>query len=302
MDKPIRVLSRCLGLNNFGDPSTIKMDLSTGDYELSESLNVVIDNGRPGRRKGYTRKNASAFHSLYALKDCMVGVTGNALSIIHRDYTTTAIRNVTTGARVRYQQVGDKLYYVNGFEIGYVLNQLSYSWSAATTYYGPTTQRVFSDPPIGELICLCKGRMYIAKGSYLWYSEPYAYNSFDFARNFIDFGSDIQMVAASDDTLFVSTNEKVLALSGGGPEDFEIKPVFSFPAIKGTEVPFDFVKFPIVDGLYGTGVIWVGTEGICVGGLKGFNTILTTKKVIIPDAKEGNAVIYKNHYIINLVN
>jgi len=300
MDKPVRILRRCLGLNNFNDPSAIKMDLSTGDYELSESINVVINDGRPGRRKGYTQKNVSAFHSLTAHQDYMVGVTGNALTVIERDYSTTAIRNVTTGARVRYQQVGDYLYYVNGFEKGYIKDRLSYSWSVGD-YYGPTTQRDFSDPPIGNLICLFKSRMYIALGNILWYSEPFAYNTFDFARGFIDFGNEIQMVAASDDTLFISTNKKVLALSGNGPNDFEMKTVFSFPAIKGTEVIFDFTKFPIVDGIFGNGVIWTGSEGICVGGLKGFNLILTTRKVVIPDAIEGNAVIYNGHYITNLV-
>lgn len=301
MSNPIRILNRCRGLNNYADPSNILCDLDKGEYELAEAINVVIQDGNPERRKGRTRVSSTAFHSLYALPDCMVGVTGDALSIIHRDYTSTPIRNVTPGAKMSYAQAGPILYYANGYETGFIQDKLSHSW-VHTRYVGPETTRVFSSPPIGSSLCIFKGIMYVAVGHILWYSEPFAFNTFDNSKNFIDFGSDITMVGRSEDTLYVSNQSTVYAHFGAGPKEFSQSVAFRFPAIKGTDCGFDFTELPILQDNFGRGLIWTGTKGICIGANRGVYVVLTTRKLKYPKAVEGNAVLFENNYIVNLIN
>lgn len=303
MSNPQRILTRCRGLNNFADPSQVILDFEKGEYELTEAVNVVIRNGRVSRRKGRTQVVDQGYHSLFAVSDFMIGVTGDALSIIDRDYSLTNLRNVNPTAKMSYARSGSRVYYANGYETGYVdLNdRLSHGWTFSE-YVGPTTQRTFSSPPVGTILCIFKGRMYIATGQYLWYSEPFAFNQFDMARNFLDLGSPIVMVGASEDTLFVSNEEAVLSHFGNSPQDFQQKPAFDFPAIKGTMCEISLTKYPLIQGVLGQGIIWVGSKGICVGGNRGANTLLCDRKLKLPDVYEGNAVMYDGNYIVNLVN
>jgi len=150
MAKRIKLFTEADGLNIKDDPARLKYVPKTGVTDLAVAYNVdITDNGRISRRKGFTQQVALDTHSLFCDGGSCLFVTGDALCILHPDYTYTSLRNVQQNAKMRYAQVDDTIYYLNGWQIGRVLEGLSVSWVMDDDEYGPTTQQVFSDPPIG---------------------------------------------------------------------------------------------------------------------------------------------------------
>ena len=93
---------------------------------------------------------------------------------------------------------------------------LSYEWTG-DAYVGPPTTKTFDDPPIGHLLEHFNGRIYVANGCTIWYSEPFAYAWFNMAENFIPLASRVRMIRAVRGGLFVSTEEKTIFLPEAAP-------------------------------------------------------------------------------------
>lgn len=289
--KTIPVLRGSSGLNNKIDPVKLRWDSETGIQELAIAANVDIgDNGRISRRKGYTQVLAlSDCHSSYSVGDYCIFVHGGALAVLERDYDYSNIRNVTVGAKVSYAQVENKVFYCNGYENGYVLNRLSYPW-VGEEYVGPTTTKTFSDPPVGSLLELFAGRIYIASGSVVWYTEPFAYSWVNLAEDFIPFQSEVKMVKAVKDGLWVSDADKTYFLGGTNPKEMTFEVVANYPAIEGTDcVAYDIDEKKIA--------IWTSTEGICIGASGGRFKNITRNKLWYPDSNVGAGFVTDGKYL-----
>jgi hypothetical protein len=305
VSKTIKVLKATKGLNTKLDPTRIRYTMNTGVQELAVAVNVDIDDtGRLSRRKGFTRRLTGDYHSLFSHKETALCVTGDALSVLNADWTTTPIRNVTRGATVSYCPVDDKIYYVNGYEIGFVQNKRSYSWVQGP-YVGPDTDRCFQDPPIGSLVRLYNGRIYIAQGDTLWYSEPFDYGRFDLLRNFIHFEGQISMVAPVTSGIFVGTDRNTHFLQGGNPaEGYSKIPVCNYPPIQYTDVAFQGKLVVDTEGNVelepsadGECVLWMAKEGICFGGPQGNVVNLTKDKIVMPQALTGSSVVINEKFV-----
>ena len=287
----VPVLKGSAGLNNKVDPVRLRYDGETGVQELAVAKNVDIgDSGRVSRRKGYSKVlSLSDCHSIYNAGTYCLFVHAGALAVLEKDYSYTNIRNVTVGAKVSYVQVQDKIYYCNGYENGYVSKRISYSW-VGEPYVGPTTTKVFSDPPVGHLVELFAGRIYISVDNILWYTEPFAYSWVDLAKNFIPFQEKLRMVKAVKDGLWVSDTEGTYFLGGTSPKEMSFVKVANYPVIEGT----DHKAFDISDDQV---VVWTSTEGICVGATGGKFTNLTRQKLWYPDSNVGAGFVINGKYL-----
>ena len=287
----VPVLKGSTGLNNKVDPVRLRWNSETGIQELAKAKNVDIDDsGRISRRKGYSKVlDVSDCHSIYNTGDYCVFVHAGALATLERDYSYTNIRNVTVGAKVSYAQVGDKIYYCNGYENGYVKDRVSYSW-IGEEYVGPTTTKVFSPPPIGHLLELFSGRIYIAVGDDLWYTEPFSYSWVNLAENFIPFSSKIRMVQGVKDGLWISDSYKTYFLKGTNPKEMGFEIIANYPAIEGT----DSKAFDLGEE---KAIVWTSTEGICVGASGGQFKNITRGKLWYPDSNVGAGFINDGKYL-----
>ena len=301
----LTILKGTTGLNAKVDPARIKYDPNSGIGELAVAVNVDIDDtGRISRRKGFTQRVAGSFHSLFSHNGTALCVTGDALSILDAGWTTTPIRNVTVGAKMSYCPVNDKIYYTNGFETGYVFNRLSYAWTAST-YVGPTTKRVLSDPPVGKFIEHYKGRIYIAQGDVLWYSEPYHYEAFNLHANFLQFEEPIRMVRAVRDGIFVSTERTIYFLAGERADQGFIKMhvapygAFMYSDIKlNGQLLYEQDGTPVIElSQQDEAALWITEKGVCYGGPDGRFVNITRNKVELPVSLEGCSLIIKGRYI-----
>jgi hypothetical protein len=298
--KNVNFLKGSLGLNNVADSVRIGHNEDTGIVDLAEAYNIDIDNsGRISRCEGFTATSRTEnIHSLWAEKEYCLYMSGDSLYRLKSDYSRVGLRSyMTPGAVVDYAYVDGIVYYVNGFEHGYVNGDVTYAWQKGE-YIGPTTFKQYSNPPYGHLICYYNGRMFVAQDNVLWYSEPYAFGAFDLARNYFQFSTRIKMVKAVEDGLFISDSQRVYFYRFDEPTDFKQTVMYDYPVIEGSAALGDAVslqlpstvisEFSKVDGP----VLVCATEkGICIGASSGIFKSLTLDKVTYPTANRAAAVI-----------
>lgn len=291
-----------VGLNDKIDPGRLVYTEKDGVLELAEAYNVDIgESGDISRRLGYTTTAVTASsHSLFCDGGVCLFVTGGALCVLAEDMSYTPIRNVTTGVRMSYCQMGDVTYYMNGSERGVVKNGSSWSWDKPSTVRYPDSTRVYIDPPTGSIVKSYAGRVWIAKGNVLWYSEPFLYNTFNAARGYIAFPGKIVMVAPVIDGIYVSTEAMTYFIQGADPNKMQLVKVSNYGAIIGTDVTVDGIA--VNNGKYSSLLMpmWTTNQGICLGLQGGQVANLTYDRLTYPRVTEGGAVYTGKRYIVTL--
>ena len=298
MGKLITIYKRTEGLNNVAAPIRLPFNADTGIVDLTEAYNVDIDrSGRLSRVKGITATGRTEdSNSIFCEGGECLYISGTALYRLNADYSRTGIRSsLTANKKMYYAQVGNRIYYSNGAERGYVVDGVSYTW-AASTYYGPATFKIFSDPPYGTILCLHGSRIYMVVDDVLWYSEPFAYGWFDMARNFIPFSSKIRMVRSVKDGMYVGDDTGVTYLGGMSPKEFTFSRVSDSVPIEGTDVSISGLEIRD-DAVYAKVVIWTAQDGICLGLPGGEVKNLTKNKVTYPSSQLGSAAVLTDKYL-----
>lgn len=305
MGKLLPVARGFTGLNNRDDPHRLKYDPETGIQDLAVAVNVDVDSTlRASRRKGYVKKLSlsDGAHSVFcAGHDCLF-VTDDALCVLQPDFSYTPIRNVTAGARMSYAAIGIRTYYANNHEKGYVENGASYPWMrnpAVPVPPGyPSGSWQFYDPPIGHILEVFDGSLWVAQGDTLWRSEPYFVEYFRLAKTGIRFHGRLSMVRAVLDGLYVSDASNTFFLQRQAAQ-MSINRVASYPAVFGTDVTAEGER--VGNGaISGPVAMWTATQGICVGGPGGQFQNLTGKRLVLPSAVEGCAFYSDGKYVVSL--
>ena len=305
MAKPIPIFRASTGLNVKVDPVRIPYDPQTGISDLQATMNIDHDpTGRPSRRKGYDDTPiVGGCHSLFCQGGDALMVVGTDLCILYPDLTSYfVLATVTEGAMVSYAQLVDTTFWMNGFEKGFVRHGVNHDWVRGD-YYGPTSKRLLSDPPIGNIVRIHSGFVYIAQHSVLWHSDPYSLNAFNLARNQFMFEGTIGMVRPTAGGIYVGTDKGVSFLYGTSPKDFRFLHVSESPIIEGTDVEVDFNEIgfeQLLQNRTGKGVMWTSTAGVFLGTADGQAFNLTKDKLTRRSAARGAAQIIDGNYVVTL--
>lgn len=145
---------------------------------------------------------------------------------------------------------------------------------------GRTLQTEHLSPmPPGSKIVYHRGRLFVADGPTLWYSEPMRY-SLTRLSNFFSFPADIQMLGANESALFVVA-DKSYSLSGATPEQFvqDVQLPYSGPDCDPVRVPGSIIGEFTKD----EAVVWMSHRGLCAGLPSGQIVNLTEKRVAVPE-------------------
>ncbi len=286
------------GLNVKIDPVRLPYDPETGVQDLAVAFNVDHDQtGRVSRRKGFSATSRTEdIHSLFCDNGPCLFVAGSKLCLLSGDYSKTELATVTPGARMRYLQLNNRVYYANGHQTGFIENGSNNSWVMGA-YYGPETDRQFVDPPLGSRLAFHGGSIWVTQGSVAWHSEPFAFNWFDLARNFLPFEGEIRMFRPVTSGIFVSLEDKTLFIEGTLSNDMKRRrTVANYPAIEDTDVELDASKIGSGE-MSGQAALWTTPEGICVGLPTGEFLNLTQRKLLYPTALRGAGLALDNRYI-----
>lgn len=298
MGNKLKIFSGTTGLNNIDDPVRLKFDSERGVTDLSIAYNIDIDKtGRISRRKGFSSVKAGDYHSMFSCGAYALCVSGTGLLVFESDYSTTSIATVTAGARVSYAKVGDVIYFCNDYEKGKVTDRVYSAW-VADTYVGPDTTKIVSDPPLGHLVGLFNGRMYVAVDNVLWYSNPFAYSQFDMARNYIGLNDRVRLFEGVQGGMWVGTAKEIIFLKGSNPHEFVYAVAAEYGVRQGSAVR---VETSLMNKqAQGIGVLMVTEEGVCLGTPTGELINFTRERLSYPSGTYSAGIIKDNVYITTL--
>ena len=285
--RPLVSVKGFLGKNNVSDPSRFLG--RKGAFYLAECLNVDIDDQlMPHRRDGYPSAasySGTAIHSLWAENDVCLFVQNGDLKSLSAAFSATTIKSGVGHARMNYVRPTSDIYLTNNSVIGYIRGEIYYDFTAPDQ-----TFKSMMKP--GHLIEWYNGRLYVARGGEVWFSDPVYPWSTDERKNFKQLGGYVSLMAAVKDGIYVSEGKATYFMAGMDPGEASLVRVADYPAIVGSFVKVDAEK--IGRDLTGRAVIFSTTMGVCAG-LDSGNFINLTQNFYRPELSgEGAAILRQN--------
>jgi len=276
-----------LGKNNVADAARIQPN--KGKSFLSECLNVDIDDEfMPHRRDGYgvSVQSGSGFHSLWSNGEICLVVYGVNLMKVKTDYSLSTIKANAGSGSVSYADVPPKIFLTNENIIGYVEN------SVFSDFLLPSDMTYKILMPPGQLVEWYHGRLIVARGNDLWWSDAMAPMIRDERRNFKSFPSKISMMGSVADGIWLADQQNTYFLSGADIKDSVLMQKSNKPAIFGTSLKCDSQD---INDLESSGqiVVWLSENGVCVGGAQGYFKELTRNTYNLTGKTEGSAIMRK---------
>jgi len=272
--------------------------------ELERAVNIDIDDaGQIHRRRGYTKVADGNYHSIYSDQSGrMFGVKDGAFGLLYPDYTFETLLPGVGPDDLDYARVGDDLYFSSATASGVVgINNIVSQWGAEvapnqwlspvvvpTETLPPTRGKFISAPPMATALTYWNGRIYMANKHTVWATELYLYNYVDKTKNFLQFESEVTMLATVTDGLYVGTTESVWFLSGPFNEMKRI-PIMNYGVMprSSVEVPAELIKPQISQDPQSpirNAVLFLTKTGLCAGFDGGIIYNLTQAEVLFPDA------------------
>lgn len=230
-------------------------------------------------------------HSLWSNGSVCLFVEDGTLYRMGVDFTKSVLRSGLSNHRMSYTSFNDRVYYCNGFQIGYVVDDVSHD------LVDPILD--FKMPlPAGNFVELYNACLLVAHKNILYVSDPLC-DYYDIRTGYKLFASDIQMVRAVDAGVYVS-DDVVWFMKGGGNDDFSREIAYESPAIPFTDIRVDGQY--IASGMEGDVAIWTSKNGICVGSAQGNVTNLTEERYTFSPTTEGSAFIRDTNNVRHYIN
>ena len=157
--------------------------------------------------------------------------------------------------------------------------------------------------PSGDIIDYYNGRIYVANGNIVWYSEPLLYELFRLRSNYLIFESPVAVLSSVRNGIWVATEKKTYFLSGDNPP-FKFNDKQNYGGIKGTsqKIPSASIKKEYQDSIS----MWATSMGVCVGFSDGTFENLTGEYYRFDNASSGVSLFRTDKgihkYIVSLYN
>ena len=303
MADTINLFTGASGLNTKINPVRIRFDARAGISDLSVAVNVSIDNtGRVSRRKGYTQKEAGEDHSMWCDGgDCFFireTATYGSIMQVGTDLTSKGLwSGLMKNSRMSFLDWNGDTLYANGHQHGILVGGVRSAWPVGT-YEGPQTTRQFQGAPIGTHLASHDGRVVVAVGNALFFSEPYAPGLFNL-KLFWQLPTEIIMVISVDSGLFVSDKDNSYFLSVTSPLDFTQKKVAPYSAHEWS-IAHDMIELDDLNlDSGGLGIVWSSPQGLCVGLPSGRMKNITKERLAYPTAYNKGACLVCGYHVIN---
>ncbi|MBF0555671.1 MAG: hypothetical protein HQK96_14165 [Nitrospirae bacterium] len=131
-------------------------------------------------------------------------------------------------------------------------------------------------PPAGHLITYYRGRIYMAAYDVIYYSEPFAFELYNMAANWIPFNGMITLLAAAEEGIFVGTRDELFMLRGATPDKFTLHRISGCGAVIATQATGE-MRHPINGGNGANSLkrtlLWESRRGKCSVSLEGGSEI-----------------------------
>ena len=153
--------------------------------------------------------------------------------------------------------------------------------SAAHVSGRPITTQFMSAPPPGRIIKEYNGRLYVAAGNVVWYTEPYAPELVSLATGFLQFTADVTVMEPGESGMWI-VSDKTEFYAGPSPLEFKPRTVLDYGAVYGTSQAIPQTN----------DVLWYSTKGVVMGTKDGQAENLQEKNVA-PGTGSSGAAVYR---------
>lgn len=147
-----------------------------------------------------------------------------------------------------------------------------------------------SVPPAGDVLEYFNGRIYIAEGNIVWFTEALRYGLVKQHRNFLQFSKPVTVMKAVADGIYICADQTYW-VSGVDTSEFQQIPVLPYGAVKGTGI-----NLPESDN-----VAWFSEEGVILGGLEAQVTNVQEDKSAVGTFENGAMVFRKQRGLRQIV-
>ena len=283
------------GLRNNVAPERLKPG------ELERALNVDIDDaGQVRRRRGRTLVSSGNYHSLKPHMGEVYGVKNGELGVIAPNYTFSSIVAVGSDP-LSYTSVDDTLYFSSRSASGKIRGYTATSWGqtggagewlspviSPTETMGEVFGQMLNAPPLAEFITYYKGRIYLGSRKWIWGTELYRYDEVDRTRNFVQVTSDLTMLEAVENGIFVGAEDGIRFLSGTLSKGLKHDKISDAVPVRGSvaRMPASRVYPQARDSVpaEGNAIVFLTNQGIMAGFDNGQIFNLTYTKMNFPKA------------------
>lgn len=155
------------------------------------------------------------------------------------------------------------------------------------------TQHLERMPP-GHIVRILNGRLFVAAGNQLVWSQPLRYGVFDPVDSHIGFARIDMMETIGDGTdgagIYVADGKRVMWLAGGDPQAFGRRIADSYSAVPGSaaRVPGSWFGLDSPAPV----IYWLATDGVACLGLPGGAVVrLRADQVVAPAANYGATLV-----------
>ena len=232
---PTKLISGTTGINNIDPVNRLKYDKRTKLTEVAEAMNVDIDNSYlPVMRDGFSLIESGSFKDAHR----------NGQDVFSRKNGTDLVSISVNGSikiadvenrKIYFTNVANRTYFNNGVDLGYIENKIVHSWDAGDVVGAETTMDISGPPLMGSVIFYHRGIMYMAIDNILYHSDPFSPNIWNLSESFFIFNSKIKLITGLDKVLYISDENEIIGLVGGGPKEMERIELYPHPAVAGTE-------------------------------------------------------------------
>lgn len=154
----------------------------------------------------------------------------------------------------------------------------------------PLDTQFLSRPPAGRIIRHYKGRLYIADGKTVWFTEPYSPDLVHRGRGFFQFTDPVTVMEPGESGMwFVS--DKTEFYAGTGPEDFIATTRLNYGAVYGTSQLLPRTK----------DAIWYSTKGVVMATKDGQVENLQEANVAAGSGTSGASLVREQDGIRHMV-
>jgi len=185
-------------------------------------------------------------------------------------------------------QNGNTLYYH-----GYANENSSYLISDTSSLIDPLRFFNIDKAPLGHITSYYRGRIYIASGNTLWYSEPFQYEQFRLESNYFEFPEEIREVMPVEDGIWVAS-DKLYYLSGEEPDKFKRTVKEHVKVVSGTSTKISGSYIHLDNTPIGYKWLVTSNLGVWVLFNQGLCINLTAENVALESADSGTSLFLQD--------
>jgi hypothetical protein len=228
---------------------------------LQQAVNIDIDrNGWPKTRPVWENLDADVSKAGFTLGGHVWAVLNGAVVELLDD-SVRHVKNVS--GQVSWAVLNDEPVFADYSGIYVIRNGVATQFTHSTSI-DARDDRILATMPGGVGVGAWRGRLVVARGTSLYFSEPVHFGAYDAMRGILGLGKQIRWIQALESGIFVGFRNTVEFLGGSNPFDLERKTVddSSWDA-PGIIISTKRLSLENVSGPWA--VAWFGSEGFVVG-------------------------------------